>query len=541
MATFSKAFKSACYKLWLALLVSCVASCNADSETSEINSTSRSFRSTNDLITLEQTAMCELADGTPATLPWAPVAGTSIPSEIRLDVKESDGWRLLFSSVKIQGYGQPTWFDNGGNLILLYNRYTGVLKGFAYLRNVAPNNNGQWKLRVNKPTTLFNFSREYARPNTIKSSQEVILSNITSNESAGFENGWNCFMTELAYEPNSQSLKLDISSHSVQTSEVSMIGNINIAARGVLSTTVPTANSQSTSTQISRVATFTGDVARNYVASKLKNSTIQPIANVAQLSVTGVVKSLLFRAFSSFFGTTHQDQELNLTATGQINTTGKIVSVNYGQAISISGIFLGEIGEDLGVWNLRETPTCYAESACELYSCEDSWNGTDYYYKYSVSPDYTVDINPALQGNVWVRPFMVHRWGPFRLPKKSRSSSSTLYREGNIGDLIYKDDSLSLYEQNSSYLISLSDPPNSTIGYLTPAYRLDISSHTGHEDIILKMFATIYKEGRVFAYSSKTFETSKSFARNNARPYRWTADELKRNGLWVKRDRSKFR
>lgn len=55
--------------------------------------------------------------------------------------------------------------DVGTNYLLLYNLYTGILKGLVYVEsNASPNNHAFWMLTTDRRTTLFNFSEAFAKP-----------------------------------------------------------------------------------------------------------------------------------------------------------------------------------------------------------------------------------------------------------------------------------------------------------------------------------------------------------------------------------------
>ncbi len=76
-------------------------------------------------------SMCEnalLSSGNTVKLPWSDSSKGTIPDEIRVDVAEADGWRVLYSTVKILGCNvDVTDADVGTNYLLLYNLYTGIL------------------------------------------------------------------------------------------------------------------------------------------------------------------------------------------------------------------------------------------------------------------------------------------------------------------------------------------------------------------------------------------------------------------------------
>ena len=133
---------------------------------------------------------CILPSGAEVYLPWSTTAITSIPDEIREDVKEEDGWKILFTTVDISGYSETvTDADNSANYLLLYNRYTGMLKGFYYAEgNMQKNNNAYWLLTISGGTKLFNFVPYFAEPiNSTNSPRQISLSTVSTN---GITNGF---------------------------------------------------------------------------------------------------------------------------------------------------------------------------------------------------------------------------------------------------------------------------------------------------------------------------------------------------------------
>lgn len=164
---------------------------------------------------LENCDSCTLNSGYKTLLPWASGSASIIPFDVRNDIKEADGWKVLYSTIDIIGYNRrKNPADSKANYLLLYNRYTGILKGFVYLNTGEyKNNNAFWVLNIPQKTSLFNFTGEFAEPsNSVEAPHTVVLSNITTNTfTHGFENGWNCFMVELAYDKNSMAESLDIS------------------------------------------------------------------------------------------------------------------------------------------------------------------------------------------------------------------------------------------------------------------------------------------------------------------------------------------
>lgn len=129
--------------------------------------------------------------------------------------------------------------DVGTNYLLLYNLYTGILKGLVYVEsNASPNNHAFWMLTTDRRTTLFNFSEAFAKPmDSPDSPQTLLLSTASKNGiTQGFEQGWNCFITELAYDENSINEKLSVSGFSLNESKVTLTGSYQSTSSGTIVT-----------------------------------------------------------------------------------------------------------------------------------------------------------------------------------------------------------------------------------------------------------------------------------------------------------------
>lgn len=204
--------------------------------------------------------------------PWAEYnVVTSIPSGIRKDVKEEDGWNILFSTIVINGYKRDYNFQNtdkSANYIVLYNRYTGMLKGFCYLTGVVQQNNmALWHLSTKDSTRLFNFAGEYAIPYNGPKAKDVYISNITTeNVANGFNQGWNCFMLELAYDEDSPQTTLNIEGITLNETSYNLDGTMGFESNGVIVTTTQ----KPQNSILKGAATAIGDAAKKYIEENLE-------------------------------------------------------------------------------------------------------------------------------------------------------------------------------------------------------------------------------------------------------------------------------
>lgn len=58
--------------------------------------------------------------------PWNKVSSSSIPQDVREDIKASNGWKLI--AYTIAGPNETVKGDAGLNYMLFYNKYTGISK-----------------------------------------------------------------------------------------------------------------------------------------------------------------------------------------------------------------------------------------------------------------------------------------------------------------------------------------------------------------------------------------------------------------------------
>lgn len=266
-----------------------------------------------------------LKNGLKVRLPWANNTSNTVPDEVRTDVKEEDGWRLLYSTIKILDYEhQLTDADPGVNYILMYNRYTGVLKGFYYSVTNSDNNTALWHLIFNKGSKLANFASYFALAQD-HATPSITLSNVSTNGvTGGFENGWNCFMQELAYDENSMNEELSISGYTLNKSIFNFTGSYKGESKGTLISTT-----QGVSAAMSGVAHQFGEEAKTWIKKNVRADDSSPIQskiitagirNILEGGVTSVVSNGLTSIFSSLLGVGSQTQIKNI----QFSTNGEV-------------------------------------------------------------------------------------------------------------------------------------------------------------------------------------------------------------------------
>lgn len=493
-------------------------------------------------VDLSETTYAVLSTGKRVKLPWCDGAETSTLDEVRCDVKESDGWRVLYTNVEIEGHNSVvTEADNGLNYILLYNRYTGILKGFLYCANVGNNNNARWLLTGQGGTTLFNFVPYFALPiNSEESPQQVSISLASKNGIAqGFEKGWNCFMLELAYDENSINEKLSISGYAINQTSYHFNGSFNSVGSGTI-----VSNVGGSSGMLSGIASAIGSAANTWVKDNTDTGkTVKPIKYIGEIAgsvldkgITGFISSGLSRIFGSMSGTSRSVSDLQFTTNGSVSLEGTSTTPMTGYISPISGIALNSLGENLGVWNLEETPTWGYYSFANLKKVLQTNNKICYVYTLSCTPSYKVKKNPALEGSM--TPSL-----------KTAEYSKSVWYPSNYGmDLsnkalppqilerratLYSDSVTTINEMPLSYdILTTNLMPTRICGADTPAADIANSNYSIRDKVVMQIVNTYNATNGQKTNSIKTFVPTQKFVQNEGRPYGWTLPELIKKGYF---------
>lgn len=81
------------------MLSACQSTLVDDLSVGKIEAMTRSAAATS----WDASSKCVLLSGAKVALPWATETVSTIPDAVRTDVKESDGWKVLYSSVNFDG------------------------------------------------------------------------------------------------------------------------------------------------------------------------------------------------------------------------------------------------------------------------------------------------------------------------------------------------------------------------------------------------------------------------------------------------------
>lgn len=268
-----------------------------------------------------------LASGDSVFTPWnSRYSGTAIPEDIRQDIKAKDGWDLIAHTVN--GYG-----EQGMNYLVFHNKYTGILKVFYNLESYHSNlqNTAIWKIHFEQPQSLLAFSDKIAKLSTDKSDCDIYVSNFTNDETKGYSVGWNCFQTELAYDPDFTGGTMQIIPYNMTTSSVTYDGKIDASTTGVIVTTKTT---NPTDGIVKGVANLAGKGAELWVKAKVAKGAFSkissPLASGAGVLVKKGVSSLLGSFTGAFNSKGETTQSVQLNTEAEVGLVGEIKTLQTG-------------------------------------------------------------------------------------------------------------------------------------------------------------------------------------------------------------------
>lgn len=295
-----------------------------------------------------------LASGDTVQVPWNKNnTSGAVPYDIRNDIEAKNGWDLIAHTVN--GYG-----SQGKNYLIFHNKYTGILKVFYYMEPGQSNlqNTAIWKLYFEVPSSNLAFADEYAALSTRKDKREIYLSNLTNDDTRGFTLGWNCFQTELAYDPDFAGGMLQIIPFSMTTSQILLDGNLEANTDGFI---ISTTNSNIMRGSVNVAANFAGEKAEETIKEAAQKGVFKKIGSVLAKGAGSIVKlgiSKLLGTFVGGFNQQHQTtQSVQLRTKGTVTIKGNEMTPATGAVVGLSfSINPQDVGK-LGVWSLKETPT----------------------------------------------------------------------------------------------------------------------------------------------------------------------------------------
>lgn len=188
--------------------------------------------------------------------------------------------------------------------------------------------------------------------------RKLDLSNITSDDSRGFNVGWNCFQVELAYDPDFTEGSLQIIPMSMTTSSIKLDGNLNSKTKG---TVISTTTSNPLNGVVKGVASLVGNTAKDWVSDQVKDANFgddvkKSLSSGAGSLVTSAVGAALGSFIGSFSKTTQTTQSVQLNTVGTVELEGEMKTLQTGLIVPLSmSISVKNVGR-LGVWCLTKKP-----------------------------------------------------------------------------------------------------------------------------------------------------------------------------------------
>lgn len=489
-----------------------------------------------------------LPSGNIVILPWGNSVQTSIPDDIRKDVKMEDGWVILDTTVSIMDYPtKVTPADSGVNYLIFYNTLTGVLKGFYYAETMTSNNCGFWQLSTSTPTRLFNFLPYFAEPMNGSSPQKAIISTVTTNGiTSGFELGWNCFIQELAYDPNSVNQRLNITAFALDKAVVNLTGAYQSKSNGTIISTIGNKSSS-----IDGLATGIGSAAKEWVKENIgeekENKPIKYegtiIGSVLDKGISGFVSTGLYKVFGSLLGTTKTSMDLSFSTNGTATITGELINASSGLISPVAGLNLNNDNIALGVWNLTNKPIYATSRGGKLIDIQAA-GGADYFY-YQVDRKITIQlqVNPDFSSKYSYRTSAIffNKYKGKDYPRLYDNYNGprdvTQINRLQNGAILYSDSEMVVKESPSYYVgIFPNLWPNAGLGNNVGVYFENTGFNVTENSIVkvlLNWNKTIGGKNVTF-YSSKTFiPTGELYypAPNALHPAYWSEDELRARGF----------
>lgn len=501
---------------------------------------------------------CKLPSGDVVALPWTDEVKSAIPDDIRRDVSYEKGWRLLYTSVEIIDSNiKPNRVDKNLNYILLYNGKSGVLKGFYYVEgdHTPLNNTAFFQLSTFKRTSLFNFHPYFAEVmGSENSPQKISLSVVSDNGIAkGFDLGWNCFLTELAYDVGSKDNKLNILGYVLNEATITLNGVYNAESKGTIVSSVSTPTNNKL---VNGIASTFGERGKEWLTQHInpdgkdKNKPMKFPLNIIPGLLSGGVQSFaksgLQKVFSSLLGasSTKEIFELQYTTHGRVTIEGKSQTPGAGVIHPISGISLNGLDHDLGIWNLETTPTYTADAYSILEKITDYYSTGLYHYKLNFIPNYKVVKNPAITKYTYsMGPYISYYeyGGPECENYKFYDKYTPIYDKPTYKSegikTLYNDSITYIYDSKPSYSVYVENTlPNKKAGVQSlPAIDFSITDVNIRKNVVFQVRMDTYYSSRTtnsaYLISIKSFIPKHVFNPNQiARPYKWTYEELRKLG-----------
>lgn len=328
--------------------------------------------------------------------PWADETITTLPENIRYDVKKKDGWEMAFSFMNRESFDDCNYFA-------LYNRYLGTLRIFYYVTN--PTTTGsEYAFEVdmgsaNKYNKFpFYHALAYGIPSNhtnLSNTMNLLGKNVSSQftfksffstykamSSTALSKGWTAFDIDAsAYSPKGKRWvdsgeQLQIACRTELNQTVSLTGSLTANISGKYSSAEQTASAASgVSSTLQTIGSIVGDV-QNSALTGIEQIVTGSSINTYCRYVGAACKVAAF-AYDYLWGDEDVEQvtdsmpgKIEMSLTGDIELSGyiKSLSSNCIAPITLRGTTFKDINKDThfgqGVWGLAADPVIFVVEDC---------------------------------------------------------------------------------------------------------------------------------------------------------------------------------
>lgn len=362
--------------------------------------------------------------------PWADETITTLPENIRYDVKKKDGWEMAFSFMNRETFDDCNYFA-------LYNHYLGTLRIFYYVTNPATTGS-EYAFEVdmgsaNKYNKFpFYHALAYGIPSNhtnLSNTMNLLGKNVSSQftfksffstykamSSTALAKGWTAFDIDAsAYNPQEKRWvdsdeQLQIACRTELNQTVSLTGSLTANISGKYSSAEQTASAASgVSSTLQTIGSIVGDV-QNSALTGIEQIVTGSSINTYCRYVGAACKVAAF-AYDYLWGDEDVEQvtdsmpgKIEMSLTGDIELSGyiKSLSSNCIAPITLKGNSFKETNKDThfgqGVWGLVTDPV--------IYVVEDCMMGNVSHFNLSINGDGTYGCSDAEDYNLRMISFL---------------------------------------------------------------------------------------------------------------------------------------
>lgn len=362
--------------------------------------------------------------------PWADETITTLPENIRYDVKKKDGWEMAFSFMNRETFDDCNYFA-------LYNRYLGTLRIFYYVTN--PTTTGsEYAFEVdmgsaNKYNKFpFYHALAYGIPSNhtnLSNTMNLLGKNVSSQftfksffstykamSSTALTKGWTAFDIDAsAYSPKGKRWvdsgeQLQIACRTELNQTVSLSGSLKANISGKYSSAEQTASATSgVSSTLQTIGSIVGDVqnsALTGIEQIVTGSSINTYCRYAGAAckVAAFAYDYLMENKYAENLTDSMPGKIEMSLTGDIELSGyiKSLSSNCIAPITLKGNSFKDTNKDThfgqGVWGLVTDPV--------IYVVEDCMMGNVSHFNLSINGDGTYGCSDAEDYNLRMISFL---------------------------------------------------------------------------------------------------------------------------------------